>query len=713
IAKFGYQQTMENIYMDKNELLYFLRLTRNQNMKHIDSLNQAQKVIDEFEMNTEFRERGFLSLDGFRNMLLSRNFDITESPLCDYYINTSHNTYLFYSQLSGDSNPEAYNRVLLMGCRALEFDCYDGDDGQPIVKHAFTLVKPCPFESIIRLIQPNLFKASPYPVIFNIENHCSPAQQKQLVRILENCLGDCLVTKHLSNKDLHVLPSPEDLKYRVLSVPVSTSKKLNETSSSEEDDECSSWNPSRKTKIKKFLFHGFRPLCDYYINTSHNTYLFYSQLSGDSNPEAYNRVLLMGCRALEFDCYDGDDGQPIVKHAFTLVKPCSFESIIRLIQPNLFKTSPYPVILNIENHCSPAQQKQLARILKNYLGDYLVTKHLSNQDLHVLPSPEDLKYRVLVRSVPVAKSKKSNETSSSEEASEHSSWNPSRKDVQSKLSDLFVYFMNVSYQENNYAEANYTSFHSSSLAENTFLKHAEKDPLDLILQTTWRLLRVYPDGLRQDSSNLDPIHPWNFGVQLVALNYQTDDDLMALYYGKFRDNGCCGYILKPDYLINAQETKFNPWNCPIDFDNPKILTITIISGQFLPRSSVKSKDIPDPYVRISTHGLPCDEKIQKTQVIKNNGFDPIWDETFEFRIRFPQMCLVYFSVIDYDPISGDDRIVYFSAPVEMIQPDYRHIYLRANNNDETHSTLFVHVDIRSDNNADHDFGIKNLIHSRL
>ena len=69
-------------------------------------------------------------------------------------------------------------------------------------------------------------------------------------------------------------------------------------------------------------------------------YLFYSQLSGDSNPEAYNRVLLMGCRAVEFDCYDGDDEGPIVKHAFTLVRPCSFYSIIRSIEPNLFKASP-------------------------------------------------------------------------------------------------------------------------------------------------------------------------------------------------------------------------------------------------------------------------------------------------------------------------------------------------------------------------------------
>lgn len=70
------------------------------------------------------------------------------------------------------------------------------------------------------------------------------------------------------------------------------------------------------------------------------SYLFYSQLSGESNPEAYNRALLAGCRAVELDCYDGNDGRPIVTHAYTLVKPCSFESIIRFMEPNLFKTSP-------------------------------------------------------------------------------------------------------------------------------------------------------------------------------------------------------------------------------------------------------------------------------------------------------------------------------------------------------------------------------------
>jgi phosphatidylinositol phospholipase C delta len=117
---------------------------------------------------------------------------------------------------------------------------------------------------------------------------------------------------------------------------------------------------------KSFLF--IRPLSNHYIKTSHNTYLFDSQVSGDSNPEAYNRALRAGCRAVEIDCYDGDNGQPIVTRGYTLVKPCLFESIIGFIEPNLFKTSPYPVIIDRENHCSVEQQREMARILRDILA---------------------------------------------------------------------------------------------------------------------------------------------------------------------------------------------------------------------------------------------------------------------------------------------------------------------------------------------------------
>jgi hypothetical protein len=191
---------------------------------------------------------------------------------------------------------------------------------------------------------------------------------------------------------------------------------------------------------------------------------------------------------------------------------------------------------------------------------------------------------------------------------------------------------------------------------------------------------MYPDGLRQDSSNPNPIHPWNFGIQMVALNYQNDDLMMSLAYGKFSDNGGCGYVLKPKYLIDIHETKFNPsdyTNKPsklpeniVEF--PQRLIITIISGQFIPRSNETTNDIPDPYVVVSTHGISCDQQSKRTKYIENNGFDPLWNETFEFDVHFPQMCLVRFDVYDHDRFTSDDRLLYFCLPMTTIQTGIIH-----------------------------------------
>ena len=214
-----------------------------------------------------------------------------------------------------------------------------------------------------------------------------------------------------------------------------------------------------------------------------------------------------------------------------------------------------------------------------------------------------------------------------------------------------------------------SAFQSSSLAEKHLLKAAQQDPIGLVRQTTWRLLRTYPDGLRQDSSNQDPAHAWNFGVQMAALNYQNNDDMMAMCHGKFLDNGGCGYVRKPDYLIHAEHTAFNPW----DPSNAQLapretLIITVVSAQFLSPPNSKTSDIPDPYVHISIHGLPCDTKTRQTRTIDNNGLNPTWNETFDFPIRFPEMSLVHFTVYDHDVLTSDDRIAFFCLPVTLLRP---------------------------------------------
>ena len=139
-----------------------------------------------------------------------------------------------------------------------------------------------------------------------------------------------------------------------------------------------------------------RPLNEYFISSSHNTYLLGRQVAGSSSTEAYIRALQRACRCVEIDCWDGQDGRPIVMHGNTMTSSVLFSDCISVIAKYAFDSSDYPLILSLEVHCNAKQQQAMVDIMTKELGEWLVTEPLMT-NVYTLPSPEDLKSRILVK----------------------------------------------------------------------------------------------------------------------------------------------------------------------------------------------------------------------------------------------------------------------------------------------------------------------------
>ncbi|KAM9127677.1 1-phosphatidylinositol 4,5-bisphosphate phosphodiesterase eta-1 [Pangshura tecta] len=600
-------------------------------------------IIRKFEASEENKEQNVLGIEGFTSFMRSSACDIfnplhsevhqdMDQPLCNYYIASSHNTYLTGDQLLSQSKVEMYARVLQDGCRCVEVDCWDGPDGEPVVHHGYTFTSKILFRDVVEAINKNAFVKNEFPVILSIENHCSIQQQKKIAQYLKEIFSDKLDLSSVITGDSKQLPSPQSLKGKILvkgkKLPYNLGADAEEGEVSDEDsadeieDDC---------KLK---------LC-------------YSNGTTEHQMESFIRKKLESL-IKESQIRDKEDPD-----SFTV------KALLKATHEGL------NVNLKQNRDTKESGKKSHSRSLMGNFG----------------------KYKKAVKS-----RSKSHSTSDDEESQQNSSGRETgqlyrlgrrRKTMKlcRALSDLVVYTNSVAAQDivDDGTMGNVLSF-SETRAHQVVQQKSEQ----FILYNQKQLTRIYPSAYRIDSSNFNPLPYWNAGCQLVALNYQSDGRMMQVNQAKFRMNGNCGYVLKPQQMCKGT---FNPYSSdPLPANPKKQLILKVISGQQLPKppDSVLGDrgEIIDPFVEVEIIGLPVDCCKDQTRVVDDNGFNPVWEETLSFTIHMPEIALVRFLVWDHDPIGRDfvgQRTVAFSNLV----PGYRHVYLEG----LTEASIFVHITI--------------------
>lgn len=176
--------------------------------------------------------------------------------------------------------------------------------------------------------------------------------------------------------------------------------------------------------------------------------------------------------------------------------------------------------------------------------------------------------------------------------------------VAKEMSDLIIYCRSVPFKHH---PATWVFYEMSSFPETKAEKYFLQPETRALFVRYHRqhLSRVYPKGQRLDSSNYHPTALWNCGSQMIALNFQTPDKPMQLNQAKFRDNGGCGYLLKPDFMFRDEFDPTDP-NTLVDVGEV-IVNVRIIGGRNLCKVS---RNVTSPLVEVEVLGAAFDAGVK-------------------------------------------------------------------------------------------------------
>ncbi|XP_022122314.2 1-phosphatidylinositol 4,5-bisphosphate phosphodiesterase gamma-1 isoform X1 [Pieris rapae] len=262
--------------------------------------------------------------------------------------------------------------------------------------------------------------------------------------------------------------------------------------------------------------------------------------------------------------------------------------------------------------------------------------------------------------------------------------------IAKEMSDLIVYCRSVTFNQERIRNKGFIFNEMSSFPETKAERlMCSQETAFFMKYHAVQLSRIYPKGQRIDSSNYSPLPFWNAGSQMVALNYQTPDKAMQINMGKFKENGGCGYILKPEYMFDENYTPYDK-RCIESKVRPLTVKLRLIGARHLCKTG---RGTASPFVEVEILGAEYDSGVKLvSKTVADNGINPVWNDVCEFVVGNPELALIRFVVQDED-VFGDPNFVGQAVyPLKCLRTGYRSVTLTNGYSEELElSSLLIYI----------------------
>ncbi len=487
-------KTLNTAVLKHLQRLYNSHIDKNDKTWHADQVAAFLRHVqrdNETEVPKDLLETPALGLSSFLSYMTSSLANIAAPPkeqdlswpLSNYFISSSHNTYLTGNQLYSESSTDSYKNVLLRGCRCIEIDVWDGDDSDSEGETSAS-------SSDDEADDPKEYE-----------------KRKARVETIKNKVPSSLIGKLEKTSLGKKLNKYVEKKTAAPVAPESTAAASGHVK--KEADTATATAALSKTPTPQAAIVEPRVLHGYTL-TKEVSFRGVCEVIRDNAFVASDLPLIV---SLEVHCR-AEQQEIMVK-----IMEDTWKGLLIPPPEEDAKSLPAPGDLR---HKILVKVKYAPKDAAQTAETDSTTSKLETQSTR---GSEEDKTTPGTATDSTGKKKKK----------------PSK--VIEALSRLGIYTRGVSLKSLTQPEASMPT-HVFSLSEKGVMEVHQKSARELFDHNRHFLMRAYPSGLRIRSSNLDPAVFWRKGIQIVALNWQRWDQGMMLNEGMFAGTG--GYVLKPE-----------------------------------------------------------------------------------------------------------------------------------------------------------------------